>query len=193
MAATPRGQAGVGATSGMVTPKTAGGLAGACRSVFRRYPQPVPPAGRGQSMMWESLQRPLARSLRFHFTASWRRAAGERADQPGCRRGHGIDGLIESLLVGARRLVRSTQLPDKLDRRQPDLILRSWRLKIRQALDATAHSGILSACGAGGDRGSTRNRAGKADSPRSPRGISSRGGLRPPPGTPTRIRGTVKP
>jgi hypothetical protein len=56
-----------------------------------------------------------------------------------------IDRAIESVLVRFRRLGETAQLPDELQRRRPNFIIRRRRSKIMQGLNASAHEESLTA------------------------------------------------
>ena len=54
-----------------------------------------------------------------------------------------IDRAIERVLVGFRRFGESAQLPNELQRRRANLVVRRRRRKIMQCFDGSAHEELL--------------------------------------------------
>jgi hypothetical protein len=64
-------------------------------------------------------------------------------DQSARGGGHVIDGAIERRFVGARWSIRAAQLPDELESRCSDFVIRGRRFEVRERLDISAHETIL--------------------------------------------------
>ncbi len=58
---------------------------------------------------------------------------------------HFIDGAVEYFFIRFRRLGETAKLPNKLQRRRPNLIIRRRRRKIMQGLNVSTHKEFLTA------------------------------------------------
>lgn len=54
-----------------------------------------------------------------------------------------IDCVIERLFVCLRRFGESAQLPNELQRRRPDLVIRRRRTEVMKCFDGSAHKELL--------------------------------------------------
>ena len=76
----------------------------------------------------------------FRLAVPRRRVSDQRFEQMMRDMGNVIDRAIESGLVRLRRLGESGQLPNKLERRRTDLVIRRRWTKIMQGLNSSAHT-----------------------------------------------------
>jgi len=86
-----------------------------------------------------SLRRSRFRLQRFRFAIPRRRIGDQRFKKMMRGMGYVIDRAIECFFVCARWLCKSGKLPNKLERRSANLVIRRWWRKIMQGLDSSAH------------------------------------------------------
>src|SRR4051794_14189850 len=87
----------------------------------------------------EPLSRAGFRPRRLFLAVLRRRGRLQRTEQPVRDASDLIDSRIERGLVRPRRLVEAADLPDELQRRGEDLLLRHRGLKVKQRPDVSAH------------------------------------------------------
>ena len=97
------------------------------------------PSGRDGLGCLISLRRSRFRLQRFRFAIPPRRIRHKRIEQMLRGVSDFIDGSIERGFIRVRRFRESAKFPDKLQRRCVNFVIRRWRLKIMQGLDASAH------------------------------------------------------
>ena len=97
------------------------------------------PSGRDGLGCPISLRRSRFRLQRFRFTIPRRRIGDQRFKKMMRGMGHVIDRAIECFFVCARWLCKSGKLPNKLERRSANLVIRRWWRKIMQGLDGSTH------------------------------------------------------
>jgi len=85
------------------------------------------------------LRRSRFRLQHFGFAVPRRRIRDERFKKMMRGMGYVIDRAIECFFVCARWLCKSGKLPNKLERRSANLVIRRWWRKIMQGLDSSAH------------------------------------------------------
>jgi hypothetical protein len=83
--------------------------------------------------------RPGLCLLRLDLPAARLRRSDQRADQNPCRRGHFLDGSLESGFVHPGRNVEAAEFPHELKRRVADLEFRGGWFEVEQRLDVSAH------------------------------------------------------
>ena len=76
----------------------------------------------------------------LELTIPGRSAGHQRVEQGGGRLGDFIDRPIERGLVGSGRSGKSTNLPDELQSRQPDFVIRRRRFEVVQRFDVSTHA-----------------------------------------------------
>ena len=99
----------------------------------RRLPRPALRRGA------EALLGSRVRAGGLALAVTRRRGCHERVDQPPRRRGDLVDGALEGLLVGPRRLRRAADLAHELQRRLAHLLVGRRRLEVVERLDVAAH------------------------------------------------------
>src|SRR5262249_9670905 len=77
---------------------------------------------------------------RFFFPVPRRRRGFQRIEKSSRGFSYFVNGVVERILVGLRRLIEPADLSDELKRSRPDLFRSDRRFEVEKGFDISAHA-----------------------------------------------------